>query len=320
MYNISSKYKHYFFLLLKAFIVFAACYFIFFNLASNNSLSFTLFIENIKQTFSNQILTIIAVLLFTDANYILEIYKWQLLASVEKKIDFFESFEQTLAAQTWAVFTPNKLGEYGAKALYFESKSRKKIILLTLLGNLAQLIATVFFGLFGLWFLFKNEMVFLPKIDFENYNLLFAFFGITISAIGLVIFYQFFRKKLNKTQHYLKQLSHKFYTKIVIISILRYLVFAHQFYFLCYLFGINLPYTTLILLIFCVYIITAFLPVTAIFDWAIKGSAAVWVFGFFEINPLLVLTITTIMWLLNFAIPSLLGSVFVLNFKKVDYQ
>lgn len=320
MYNISSKYKHYFFLLLKTLIVFAACYFIYTKLTVNNSLSFNLLIGNIKNVFSNQILTIIAVLLFTDVNYILEIYKWQLLASTEKKISFLESFEQTLAAQTWAVFTPNKLGEYGAKALYFDKKSRKKIVLLTFLGNLSQLSATVFFGLFGLWFLFNNKIIFVKNTNIKNYDLVFAFLAIVFMGIGIVMFYHFLRKKINKILQYLKQLSRIFYTKIVIISLLRYLVFAHQFYFLCYLFGINLPYTTLILLIFCVYIITAFLPVTVIFDWAVKGSAAVWLFGFFEIEPLIVLTITTIMWLLNFAFPSLMGSVFVLNFRKTDYQ
>lgn len=320
MYNISIKYKQYFFLLLKTLIVFAACYFIYVKLVFNNSLSFELFTENLDIIFSKNIFTIIAVLLFTDANYFLEIYKWQVLASKEKKISFLESFEQTLAAQTWAIFTPNKLGEYGAKALYFKKESRKKIVLLTFLGNLVQLAATVLFGLLGLWFLFKNKIILLNNSNTHFYDFTFAVLVIIFISIGVVLFYLFLRKKINKVLQYLKQQSQLFYIKIITISIIRYLVFSHQFYVLCYLFGIDLPYSTLILLIFCVYIITAFLPVVAIFDWAVKGSAAVWVFGFYQIDPLMVLTITSLMWLLNFAVPSLLGSVFVLNFKKTNYQ
>jgi hypothetical protein len=70
-------------------------------------------------------------------------------------------------------------------------------------------------------------------------------------------------------------------------------------------------------LIFSTYFIASFIPGLAIFDWVIKGSVAVFIFGLIDANPLTIVTITTFMWLLNFAVPALLGSIFVLNYKMV---
>lgn len=51
------------------------------------------------------------------------------------------------------------------------------------------------------------------------------------------------------------------------------------------------------------------------FDVVIKASVVVFLSGFVEVNELTILSIITIMWLINFIIPSVFGSYFVLNFK-----
>ena len=84
--------------------------------------------------------------------------------------------------------------------------------------------------------------------------------------------------------------------------------------------GIETDYMTLMNLIFCMYFIASIVPGLGIFDWVIKGSVAVWLFGFIDLNELTILSIATIMWILNFAIPALLGSIFVLNFKMIDKE
>jgi len=63
------------------------------------------------------------------------------------------------------------------------------------------------------------------------------------------------------------------------------------------------------------YFIASTIPSIAIFDWAIKGSIAVWLFSFAGVNEITIIAITAIMWMLNFAIPAIIGSIFVLNFQ-----
>ena len=52
-----------------------------------------------------------------------------------------------------------------------------------------------------------------------------------------------------------------------------------------------------------------------IFDLIVKGSVAVYLFSFAGVDELSILCITTVMWILNFVIPSIFGSYFVLNFN-----
>ena len=104
MYNISNKYKRILFLILKIAIVVGAIYFIYQKLVNNQSLSLSQLKEQFLRVFSNDIWTILVLLLFTDANWLLEIFKWKALASIEKKISFFEAYEQCLASLTTSVF------------------------------------------------------------------------------------------------------------------------------------------------------------------------------------------------------------------------
>jgi hypothetical protein len=47
----------------------------------------------------------------------------------------------------------------------------------------------------------------------------------------------------------------------------------------------------------------------------IRGSVAVYLFSFVDVNELTILAVVTIMWLLNFVLPSIFGSYYVLNFR-----
>ena len=316
MYNILHKYKRFIFLPLKLAVVTGAFYFICQQLADNELLSFLQLKQQIFVLFAENSWLILLLLFFTDANWILEIFKWKTLVSNEKKITFFEAYEQCFASLTASIITPNRIGEYGAKALFFENKLRKKVMVLNLIGNLSQLAVTVFFGIFGMAFFFIYFSFTAPKFNFQNLLLVFGFILLLIlfrNRFGI----RHFKKYYRKTHRYLKVLPIKIYVKTIGFSFLRYLVFSHQFYFFLRIFNVEADYFTLMNLIFCTYFIASIIPGLAIFDWAIKGSVAVFIFGFVGVNPLTIVTVTTFMWLLNFAIPALIGSIFVLNFKMI---
>ncbi|WP_211047399.1 lysylphosphatidylglycerol synthase domain-containing protein [Lutibacter sp. B1] len=308
--NIFYKYKHWITWAVKLAIVLTAIYFIYNKLHSNKLLSLSQFKEQLSALFSNNIWLILLLLLFTDANWFLEIFKWKALASTEKKITFFDAYEQSLASLTTAIITPNRIGEYGAKALYFKKEKRKKILALTFVGNISQLLTTTVFGIGGLTFLISNFNT--PIFDYKE--------SYVITILLLVFMYFLLKKWIVKLANYCKKIPSKTYLLTLVYSILRYIVFSHQFYFLLLLFNVDIEYTVAMPLIFSMYFIASAIPSLSIFDWAIKGSVALWVFSFANINELTIVTITTIMWLLNFAVPALLGILFVLNFKFSDSE
>lgn len=206
------------------------------------------------------------------------------------------------------------------KALFFKKKSRKKIILLNLIGNMSQLLITVVFGFIGMLFLSSNYTIQTPYLNVKKLLtllivIILIFIFIKKLGVGIILKNYYFR-----VISFLKLQPKTIYLKTISLALVRYLVFTHQFYFLLRIFKIETDYFTLINLLFCIYFIASIIPSLGIFDWVIKGSVAVYIFSFIDLNELTIVTTTTIMWLLNFAIPTLFGSIFVLNFKVANNE
>ena len=315
MYNISIKYKPSIIIVLKLLIVTAALFFVYYKLVLNQQLKFDVFLQQLSVLGSYNIWVILLLLFFTDVNWFLEIFKWKTLVSVEKNITFLEAYEQCLGSLTASLITPNRIGEYGAKALYFKKKNRKKIVVLNLIGNLFQLAATLFFGVLGILFILFNFTIKTPIINISKTLLVIVIFILLVFLIKLT-FSNFIKSYLKKIKKYFRTISSKILIKTLLFSILRYLVFSHQFYFLLYLFGVEIPYFTAITLIFAMYFVASIIPSLSLFDWAIKGSVALTLFSLVQVTNLTIITVTTFMWFLNFAVPTIIGSFFVLKFKK----
>jgi hypothetical protein len=92
-------------------------------------------------------------------------------------------------------------------------------------------------------------------------------------------------------------------------------VFTHQFYYLLLIFKVDVSYFNAISAITTMYLIASMIPMLSLFDVVLKGTVAIWVFYFLGIAPVAILCITTLMWVLNFVIPALIGSYFVLRFN-----
>ena len=148
---ISNKIKQYLTLIIKLTIVFGAFYFIYEKLANDDKLSWNQFSEIIQEKFTNTWL--IFMLGFSFLNRFLEILKWQNLVEVVERISLYTATKQVLAGVTAGLFTPNGIGEYAGKALYFPKSETKRILFLNVICNGIQLIIAIFFGLAGLLYL-----------------------------------------------------------------------------------------------------------------------------------------------------------------------
>ncbi|MCF6297280.1 MAG: flippase-like domain-containing protein [Flavobacteriaceae bacterium] len=317
MYNINAKYKSFLFFLVKLAIVVGSIYFIYNKLTNNTQLKFDKFIEQINTVLFQNNWILISLLTLTFFNWFFEILKWRTLVGHIKKISFFEATQQSLASLTASLFTPNRIGEYGAKAIYFY-KNKRKIMLLNLIGNLNQLTITILFGIVGLIYFLSTY-----DIDFNLYRLrkiayLFSFLILIFISNKNKKLKIFGFLKFDKIANFVKKINLKIHLKIFLFSLIRYLIFSHQFYFLLRIFGVETDYFTLMVLIFTLYFIASSIPSIALFDWAIKGSVAIFIFSFIDVSEVTIVTITLLMWLLNFALPSVIGSYFVLTFNKPE--
>lgn len=309
------KTKQFFLVLIKLSIVVGAFYFIYKKLTENDELDFHVFLQFLRENDAFSTKTMLFLLFLTLFNWFLEILKWKILVSTIEKISFKNALEQSLGSLTASLFTPNRIGEYGAKAVYFSSEKRKRVVLLNFLGNMMQMTTTVLFGIIGLYIL--NS-----KYDLNiNYYKASRFLVIII----IVVLFAAFGLKQNKYKikgfsierllRFIKGISAK--TKILgmALSVIRYLVFSFQFYYLLHVFGVNVSYYNAMIVITSMYLLASVIPSVFIFDVVIKSSVAVYLFSIVGVNDFTTLSIVTLMWLLNFVLPSLFGSYYVLNFN-----
>jgi hypothetical protein len=304
MISISHKAKQLLVLLIKLLIVGGAFYFIYNQLAHNDKLNWVLFVEKFNK--NKSFLGIAFILLLSVLNRFFEILRWQNLVSYIHKTTLFDSTKQVLGALTAGLFTPNGIGEYAGKALFFEKYQAKNIVFLNLICNGIQLILSVVFGIFGLLYLGYGKWVLL---------LLTVILGFLVLGFGL--------KKV-KIKGYsisdlllkINEIPKSIHRKNNYLAVCRYLIFSHQYYFLFLAFDVQLPYFTLMATIATVYFLASSLPTFQFLDFAVKGSVAVYFFGLLGVNEWIVIFISTLMWFLNVVLPVLIGSYYVLNFKS----
>ena len=312
---LSYKTKQFFFVLIKLSIVVGAFYFIYNKLVNNNSLDLSEFATFLTENKIFSTKNIISLLFLSVLNSFLEISKWKILVSSIKKITFPEALQQSLGSLTASLFTPNRIGEYGAKAIYFKKLYRKRILLLNLIGNMMQMAVTVISGTIGL-------ILFLQYYPIEINTHKVSKFLIIILVILVFLFFGLKQKRykiqgilIEKIKRFIIELPFKISVLTFLISTLRYLVFSFQFYYLLHLFGVQLNYKDAMIIITSMYLFASVIPSIFIFDVVVKGSVAVYLFSFAGVNEFTILCIITTMWFLNFVLPSIFGSYYVLSFN-----
>ena len=309
------KTKQFFFVLIKLSIVVGAFYFIYSKVVDNENLNFSKFVSFLKENGTFSLKNIILVIILSTFNWFFEILKWQILVKTIKPIPFKSALEQSLSGLTTSLITPNRIGDYGAKAIYYTKTLRLKIVLLNLLGNMAQMTITTILGVIG-FFIFVNRY----PLDINYYRIL-RFSAILVTLLLLTVFgvkQKRFKIKgfsINRILDFIKSIPLKTHSINLSLCLIRYLIFSFQFYFLLMLFGVEVNYFDAMVVITSMYLLASIIPTISILDIIVKGSIAVFLFGYLNIDELSILSITTLMWLLNFVIPSIFGSYFVLNFK-----
>lgn len=306
---IAHKAKQFLVFTIKVLIVSAAFYFIVRQLQQNSALS----LENVQQLWTQNLTWtgVLLLILLSFLNRFFEILKWQTLVSSFQKITLTQAAAQVLGALTAGIFTPNGLGEYAGKALFYPKTQTKRIVFLNLICNGVQMLYTIGFGLLGL-------LCFNAYFGVVSNGIVGGFLAGLIAVFAVLFFSRSFTIRgysIQKLMEKINEIPRKIHQKNLLLGLGRYLVFSHQYYFLFLVFDVQQPYWLLMSGITSVYFLASSLPSFQFLDFALKGSMAVLFFGPLGINDWIPVFITALMWFLNVVIPVVIGSYFVLNFK-----
>lgn len=250
-------------------------------------------------------------LILTFLNRFIEILKWKNLAQVIEPISIWESTKQVLIGITFGIVTPNGIGEYAGKAWFYQKKEAGKVVFLNAVCNGIQVIYAVGFGLIGT--LYVNYLH-----EFIPATYIYLLFGGLLALVLLVFSIKNISIKgysLQTIFKYLREIKKDIHFKNIILAFLRYVVLIHQYYLLYRFFDVEIAYGTLLAVVASIYLLASSLPNFQAIDFALKGSVAIFLFGFFGVNEWVITLVATSIWLLNLVIPIAIGSVFLLLFN-----
>lgn len=317
----TSKYKKTLSLLIKATIVLFAFWFVYIKISSNTNLKN--FEQLIKQLPQSQIIAVIGfVFILMLVNWFLEAIKWKRLVSHIEQISLWRSIESVFCGLTLAIFTPNRLGEYGGRVFFLSPKRRIIGVVAMAVGNIGQMVLTNVFGAIAVCtFIYR----FIP-ID---YRLFYALSVLVIVFCGFFLVFYFnirwlngillsmrFTRKYKKFYSILARYKKAELFKILVYCLARYVVFSSQYFILFTWLIPGLHYLDIIMMVCILFFVQSTLPSLDLFDVGIRSITASYFFSFVTKQDVAVIACTASIWLINIIIPAILGTYFVfkLNF------
>lgn len=255
-------------------------------------------------------------------NWGLEAFKWQQLMKRLRPVSFMLALKAVFAGTTWAIFTPNRVGDLMGRALFVETEKRAGATALTLLGSMAQLWVTFATGIIGIGLMAYSGKQ--AEGHFHWMSLLLAITAIAILILTLLFFrlewlvqwaHRFPRwHKQLQFVHVLDQFKYHEFLTILLLSFIRYTVFLVQYFLLFDLFQIHLSLWDLWGSVSVVFLIMAIVPSLAMLtELGVRGQTSIGVFSIFTTNLVGIVAVTFMIWLINLVIPALIGSYFFLQ-------
>jgi len=282
---------------------------------------------NIKASFTDiRVFNFILVFVLMFVNWSLEALKWKISVQRVQPVSFFRSLKAIFSGVSFSVTTPNRTGEYLGRVLYMDDGNRLKVISLTILGSISQLLVTIFFGLLGLLILrhgianvsLSVWMVWLKDIGIIGASLAFIVLTVFYFRIGWLVKWIDKIPAIKKYIWLINELEKTDTTlllRLLSISLVRYLVFATQYFLLFRFFGVEINWWQGFWATAIVFFVMAITPTIELFEVVKKMYITKEIFAIFTVNTLAIGFVTTTIWCINLVIPAAIGSLLILGIK-----
>lgn len=256
-------------------------------------------------------------------NWGLEARKWQLLARKVERVSFGPAYRAVVIGLCLGFVTPNRVGDYAGRILALRTSRRAEAVGAVFLGRISQMLITLAAGSLSLFFMANHMQEGYLPVGWTGAGLLTAFaalllfLGILYSRVLLRLFHPTgFLRPLSRYLDIIATYSRPELGQVLGISALRYAVFSLQFGLLLLGFGLELPLAAGVAGIAGTYLLKSVLPsFNALGDIGLREVSALYFFSFIGQPHLPVLSASLSLWLLNIALPTVLGLFFVLRLK-----
>ncbi|RYE29730.1 MAG: hypothetical protein EOP48_32430, partial [Sphingobacteriales bacterium] len=256
---------------IKVTLVVLAFWFIIKKVSDNQDLGkFVTYARGLPNAEITLLLTMLIGLMFV--NWGIEVVKWRRVVERVERISIWKSVQSVFCGLTLAVFTPNRIGEYGGRVFFLSPKRRIVGIVAMAIGGLGQMITTNVFGALAICG-FVYKFIDLDYRLFYAIALLAVFF-----CIFLLVFYfniswikgfltSFrFTKKYQKFYAILGRYTKRELLTLLLMGLARYVVFSTQYLILVHWLVPGLYLGDVIMMVSILFFIQSSLPSLNLFD------------------------------------------------------
>lgn len=275
------------------------------------------------------------IVLLMIVNWGIEALKWQYLIAKIERITFLKSFEAVLSGVSVSVFTPNRVGEWFGRVFILEKANPWKGVFITMIGSFSQLLITIVVGALSLLLFIQ---IYLKNEDFYSWYLYYGIVSLVLVLVAILVLLflnltvlpdfisRIFKNRFIKIKEYfsvIAEFSVFELTTVIILSFLRYCIFSLQFYLFLMLFSIEIPLLHGLIIISLIFFIMTAIPTVTLTELGIRGAVAVYFIsmyfktfgGYTEYLKFGIFSSSFSLWIVNLAIPALIGTIFVFRLK-----
>jgi len=257
-------------------------------------------------------------LLLMPVNVGLEARKWYLLARSAQPLSYKQAMASYLAGLAFSIITPNRIGEYPGRLLYMKRKNTIRLISVSVLGAVSQLVTLFIYGTLALIYF---------NIAFPMLWAKLALAGSAIITVFLLfVYFRFeawlpFLKRYNWARRYniygqlLKRFTNKEQLTILALSLLRFSVYAAQYLFFLRWMNVSMPLMDGFWMACLFFWAMAIIPTIALAELGERGQVGLYLFHYFSANTIGIIGATMGLWVLNLIIPSVIGSILLLRMR-----
>jgi uncharacterized membrane protein YbhN (UPF0104 family) len=235
-------------------------------------------------------------------NFLVESFKWKIVLKSETTITLFTALKSVFVGQAFAFYTPNRIGEYVGRTMMLDTEN--KIIALGRMAwaSYAQMIVTIIMGAVAIYI----NPPFLPWLKWATPLLL-------IFAL-IVYFHKVTFSGILKSFNFL-QIEIEVKKKLLALSFLRYSVYLMQYTWAAHILNIPIPYIALWVGLAVMFLSLSIVPTISITELVIRGQLILLLLSPWYQNSLMLISLSTIIWAVNFLLPAIIGAFLLLGFR-----
>jgi hypothetical protein len=241
-------------------------------------------------------------LLLMGLNLSMEAIKWRMILKESSTQTFLQSLKSIFIGQAFAFYTPNRIGEYVGRTLHLPTDNKLNALAKMAWTSYAQLLITIVIGSIAV-FIQPPFLVWIKWVTpFLLFGALFVYFQ-QIQFSGWLSFLS------------VLQIPATLKTSLLFISLIRYFIFIAQYYWVAQCLQMGIPFSNFWVAIAVLFLCLSILPTISITELVVRGQIILLLFAPFYQNTMLLIGLTTIVWVVNLLLPAIIGSFLLLSFK-----